>query len=141
MMISAVAVFLFAILLFNFEKITGSAVKMSSPAISLSSDGEIFFENPKGNTVTVDAGSMLYVKLSPAENNKRIFIYDSRHSSRAGTFETNCLERKGSGSKCTSSLATYKTPVDVWANGVYTIKVAGVSGKAEFTLQNSNYGG
>ena len=138
-MISAVAVFLFAILLFNFEKITGSAVKMSSPAISLSSDGEIFFENPKGNTVTVDAGSMLYVKLSPAENNKRVFIYDPRYSSKAGTFVTECHERKGS--KCLSSLASYKTSVDGWTDGVYTVKVSGVSGKAEFTLQNSNYGG
>ena len=137
MIISAVAVFLFAILLFNFEKVTGSAVKMSNPTISLSSDGEKFFENPKGNTVTLDAGSMLYVKLIPAENNKRIFIYDPRYSSKAGTFVTECNERKGS--RCLSSLASYKTSVDSWMEGVYTVKVSGVAGKAEFTLQDSGY--
>jgi len=83
----------------------------------------------------------LYVKLKPAENNKRVFIYDSRHSSKASNFETKCFEKEGSGSKCLSSLAIYKTPVDKWANGVYTVKIAGVSGKAEFTLQGSNDGG
>ncbi len=125
--------------MFNFEKVTGSAVKSSSPKIYLSTDGERFFESPVGNEVTVDAGSMIYVKLKPAESNKRVFIYDSRYASKAGTFETKCLERKGS--KCLSSLATYKTSVDSWMDGVYTVKVSGVSGKAEFTLQNSLYGG
>lgn len=138
---SAGIVLLLAIFLFNFEKITGAAVRIENSVISLSIDRERFFDHPIGNTVTIDAGSVLYIKVSPAKDNKRVFIYDSRHSSRAGTFETKCFERKGSGSRCTTSLATYKTPVDTWANGVYTVKVAGVSGKAEFTLQNSNYGG
>lgn len=87
----------------------------------------------------MDAGNLIYVKVTPSYNNKRVFIYDSKHSSKTGAFETKCLERKVS--KCLSSLATYKIPVDLWANGVYTIKVAGVSGKADFTLQNSMYGG
>ncbi len=138
---SAGIVLLLAIFLFNFEKITGAAVRVENPVISLSTDGERFFDRPIGNTVTIDAGSVLYVKVFPAENNKRVFIYDSRHSSKASNFETKCYERKGSGSRCTSSLATYKTPTDGWANGVYTVKVAGVSGKAEFTLQDSTYGG
>lgn len=137
MIIFAAAVFLFAILLFNFEKVTGSAVRLKNPTISLSADGERYFDNPKGNAVTVDAGSLIHVKLTPAENNKRVFIYDPRYSSKAGTFVTECFERTGS--RCLSSLATYKTSVDGWMDGVYTIKVSGVSGKAEFTLQNSRY--
>lgn len=140
-MVSAVVVFLFLVILFNFERITGSSVRVESPVISLSTDGDRFFDDPNGNTVTVDAGNLVYVKVTPAKNNKRVFIYDSKSSSKAGTFETKCYERKVDGSRCTSSLATYKIPVDLWMNGVYTVKVAGVSGKAEFTLQNSNYGG
>ena len=136
---SAIVVFLFLIIIFNFERITGSAVRIENAIISLSAEGERFFDNPSGNAVTLDAGNLIYVKVTPAENNRRVFIYDSKHSSKAGTFETKCLER--SGSRCLSSLAAYKLPVDLWLNGVYTVKVAGVSGKAEFTLQNSNYGG
>ncbi len=132
-------VLLFLIVLFNFERITGSAVQIENARISLSTDGERFFDNPRGNAVTADAGNIIYVKITPAGNNKRVFIYDSRHSSKAGSFETKCLERRGI--ICTSSLAVYKIPVDLWMNGVYTVKVSGVSGKAEFTLQNSNYGG
>jgi len=132
-------VFLFVILLFNFEKITGSAVRIKNPVVSLSSDGERFFDNPAGNTVTLDAGNSLYVKLTPAENNKRVFIYDSRSASKASTFVTKCFKREGV--KCVSSLAAYKTPVDRWENGLYTVKIAGVAGKAEFTLQDSAYGG
>jgi len=138
-MVPVIMVLLFLIVLFNFERITGSAVQVKKIVISLSADGERFFDNPSGNAVTVDAGNLIYVKVTPAGNNKRVFIYDSRHSSKAGSFETKCLERKGI--ICTSSLAVYKTPVDLWTDGVYTVKVSGVSGKAEFTLQNSNYGG
>lgn len=116
---------------------TGSAVRTPKTTLFLSEDGENFIINPKGNDIVLSAGDNLYVKLKPARNSKRVFIYDPRYSSKAGTFETKCFER--SGVKCISSLAVYKTPTDQWLNGVYTIKVAGVSGKAEFTLENSNY--
>lgn len=135
--ISAVIVLLFTLIAFNFEKITGSAIRTSKTTIYLSDDGETFIANPNGNELVLSAGDMLYIKIKPAANNKRVFIYDPRHSSKAGTFETKCFER--SGITCTSSLAVYKTPVDQWMNGVYTIKIAGVSGKAEFTLENSRY--
>ena len=102
-------VFLFVILLFNFEKITGSAVRIKNPVVSLSSDGERFFDNPAGNTVTLDAGNSLYVKLTPAENNKRVFIYDSRSASKASTFVTKCFKREGV--KCVSSLAGKGIPL------------------------------
>jgi hypothetical protein len=128
---------LFTLIAFNFERITGSTIRTPTTTISLSEDGENFLINPVGNEIMISAGDMLYVKLSPSRNNKRVFVYDPRHSSKAGTFETKCFER--SGTRCVSSLAVYKTPVDQWTEGVYTIKVAGVSGKAEFTLENSNY--
>jgi len=137
--ISAVAVIVFIALLFNVERITGSAVIARNHVISLSSDGENFFDNPSGSSVVISAGDALYVKVTPSEANKRVFIYDSRHSSKAGTLRMNCFEK--SGSRCTSSLSIYKTPVDQWKNGIYTVKVAGVSGKAEFALQDSLYGG
>lgn len=138
MVISAIVVIVFVALLFNVEKLTGSAIRIQKSIISLSSDGENFIDSPSGNSVIIGGGNMLYIKLAPAENNKRVFIYDPRHSSKAGTFETKCFERQGI--KCTSSLAVYKTPADQWMNGVYTVKIAGVSAKAEFTLQDSQYG-
>jgi len=115
------------------------AVNTQKTTISLSTDGERFTDNPIGNDVEVRAGNLIYVKLTPQNNNKRVFLYDPRHSSKAGTFETKCFEMINN--KCVSSLAVYKTPTDTWMNGVYTVKAAGVSGKAEFTLQDSKYGG
>ncbi|MEK6856536.1 MAG: hypothetical protein AABX49_00825 [Nanoarchaeota archaeon] len=138
-MISAAAVFVFLVIIFNFEKITGSVVQSDDHIISLSSDGERFFDNSIGNTVTIDAGNIIYIKLIPAENNKRVFIYNSKHVSKTEPLETKCSERRGS--KCISSLTTYRTPVDRWADGVYTVKIAGVSGKSDFTIQNSRFGG
>ena len=130
---------LFAVIMFNFEGITGSVINTQKTTISLSTDGERFTDNPIGNDVEVRAGNLIYVKLTPQNNNKRVFLYDPRHSSKAGNFETRCYEQKDT--RCISSLAVYKTPVDLWMNGVYTLKIAGVSGKAEFTLQDSSYGG
>jgi uncharacterized protein (UPF0333 family) len=140
-MVSAVVVILFIAVLFNIEHITGSAVNVQHSTISLSSDGENFIDNARGNTLSINAGDLIYVKLTPADNNNRVFVYDPRSSSKASTFETKCLEKKDQGSKCLSSLAVYKTPADKWMNGVYTVKIAGVSGKAEFALQNSKFGG
>lgn len=137
-LISAVIVLFLALLAFNLEKITGSTIQFEKIKISLSQDGVNFIENPTGNDLILTAGNLLYVKLQPAKDNKRVFIYDPRHSSKASTFETKCLEK--SGSNCLSSLAVYKTPVDQWMDGVYTVKIAGVSGKAEFIFENSKYG-
>jgi len=92
-----------------------------------------------GNDIIIQAGNYIYVKITPADNDKRVFIYDPRRSSKAGTFQTKCFETNID--KCKSSIALYKTPKDSWLNGVYTVKIAGVSGKAEFTLQDSTYGG
>lgn len=136
--ISAIVVILCSIVAFNFERITGSAVFSAKSVISLSRDGVNFIDNPRYNDLVISAGDMIYVKLVPASNNKRVFIYDPRHSSKASTFETKCLDRIGS--RCVSSLAVYKTPVDLWVDGTYTIKIAGVSGKAEFAFENPRGG-
>ncbi|MBI2105820.1 hypothetical protein HYT56_03210 [Candidatus Woesearchaeota archaeon] len=139
MIISAVAVIVFIALLFNVERITGSAVVSENHVISLSADGENFFDNPSGSSVAISAGDAVYIKITPSEANKRVFIYDPRYSSKSGSLKMSCFEK--SGSRCISSLAIYKTPVDQWKDGIYTIKVAGVSGKAEFLFQDSLYGG
>ena len=137
--ISAVIIIALLLILFNAEKITGQSVKVEKARISLSNNEQKWVESPGSEDVIVSAGSYIYVKVTPAKNNKRVFIYDSRGSSKAGTFQTSCSEFKGS--NCVVSGAKYKIPTDSWADGVYTIKIAGVEGKAEFTLKNSKFGG